>query len=148
MKNKNKSLKIVLGIIITLIVLVIGFIILIVTEVIPNPFLDTKDLVCEITIGDPTAGPQAKTIFIFKFDKQAIITSYNEKAVQYFLSNDEAKNEYNNIKSNNESANIELNENSIIYSIDYSLEVDKGYYGKSKKEIKKIFIDEYSYECK
>lgn len=143
MKNKNKSLKIVLGIIITLIVLVIGFIILIVTEVIPNPFLDTKDLVCErgYALDENSYFIEKK---FFKFNFKAYVKYIKQENITKYFDEELAKKYYDEIIKYTEKDKIKLNGNEIISVINEK----NSYSDKTKQEIKEYFEHELAYECK
>jgi len=144
MKKKNKGLKIFLGILTTLILLIVVFIVLIIKEIIPNPFLDTKDLVCEGRI--KTEDYEKK--IVYKFDKKTIVEKYVEIIAIKLDSTEETKEKYNELsKTPDIDIKLDLENNSIVASKEYNIELNNGYYGKTKKEIVDIYVNQYNYIC-
>ena len=118
----KKGIKILLGILIPIIILIIIYIILVLIKVLPNPFLDTKSLVCKKT--NDQISFTYEEIVIIEFNKDATVKEVKEKEIYIFLEEQEAKDYYEQESDNR---------------IDYG--------SVTKKEIKKRYIEEYSYEC-
>lgn len=136
--------KVIKGILISVIVLIIIYIILVLTKVLPNPFLDTKDLVC--TRETKLPGYVEQEIVIIKFNKDATIKEYDEI---YKIIYEDVK-ELNNYKDYLTSINVDYRYNEVEKSIEtkelIKITQKNNYYKKTKKEMKNIFLNEIHYE--
>lgn len=141
----KKGLKIVLITIISLIILLIGFIFLIIKGILPNPFLDTKDLVCKLENIPEYNG--ADVLLTFNFDKNTVFKGYSEEYIYKYETEEIATEIYEKLRQNSNSE-ISIDGKTVKLSNYYKSEKDKGYYGKTKKQIKKIYVSELLYECK
>ena len=112
--------------------------------VVPNPFLDTSDLVCSRETKLPIYVEQE--IIIVKFNKDATIKEYDE--IYKIIYDDEE--ELNNYKDYLTSINVDYRYNESEKSIEtkelIKITKENNYYNKTKKEIKNIFLDEIHYE--
>ena len=142
----KKGIKILIGIIIFVILLVVTYIVLVVKEILPNPLLDTRDLYCYKDSSNFTIDDKIEEKKIFKFDSKAIIISYEEKTIYTFASEEYAKEQYEYAKEQ-KTDNADLNKNVLTISRTFLMKENEGYYGKTKEEIKKIYGDEFSYDC-
>lgn len=136
--------KVIKGILISVIVLIIIYIILVLTKVLPNPFLDTKDLVCK-KINDQISFTYEE-IVIIKFNNDATVREVEQKEIYVFLDEQEAKDYYEQ-ESDNKNFNFEIEGNKVTISNTLTSENKIDYSVVTKKEIKKRYIEEYSYEC-
>lgn len=136
--------KKIIIILISIILLIGVYTTLVLIKVLPNPFLDTKDLVCK-KINDQISFTYEE-IAIIKFNKFAKVKEVEQKEIYVFLDEQEAKDYYEQ-ESGNPSFNYEIDKNKVTISntltsadgIDYSV--------VTKKDIKKRYIEEYAYEC-
>ena len=135
--------KIVIGTIISVVLLIVAYIILVLTGLFPNPFLDTKDLICRFDNFYPVG--DVDVIMTFRFDKKAKIKSYTESYVYVIEDEEHLKQIEEELISENEKFTIDGNE--LITYTDFYIKKDIGYYGKTKKEIKKIYSEEFFYTC-
>lgn len=108
--------------------------------------LDTKDLIC-VRNSDYTDFKYEEKVTV-GFDENAVITEYEEKYAVIYPTNKEAKSYYNETKLNNSDINITLDDNQVIFSNIIFVDENNNYFGKTKKQIKKIYIEELFYECK
>ena len=123
----NNNLKLVLSVLCFIFIIIVVYVILIIKGILSNPFLDTKDLVCRVDNFYPDG---TDLVVTFRFDKKAMIKSYTESYV-YFI---EDENELNELKYDLEKNNEEftINGNEVTIYINFFIERDKGYYGKTK----------------
>lgn len=143
----NKKFKIILTTVISILVLIIVYIILIIKGILPNPFLDTKDLVCTIFESYEDSEETFERISKFKFDNKAIIVSYEVEEISTYSSIESANKNYEYINEEKYTY-VEKKENVIHLISTYEIEENKGYYGKTKKEIKEMYEKNFLYECK
>lgn len=139
--------KLIIGIIISLGLLLTTYIILIIKQIIPNPFLDTSDLVCIRDDSNATIDIKEENVYIFSFDKNAIIKSYKVQYIYILDTEKEAKKYYEYLKET-DTPNLKIEDNKVIVFSNYKIEKNKGYYGRSKEQIKKYYEKEFLYECK
>jgi len=139
----KKSMKILLGILIPIVVLIIIYIILIITKVVPNPFLDTSDLVCSRENDYFDFILEEKVII--KFDNKANIKEYEVYEIFKFNSL-EAANDYYELLSS-DTNNLEIDEKNVIKKSVYNIEEYKEYSGKTKEEMKNIYVEKLFYIC-
>lgn len=142
---KNKFKKIILVIIIFIILVIASLALLITNKIIPNPFLDKKDLICIKTTYEVEY--ESKKIITIKFDKWAKsekivlneeITFYDLKNAQKFF--DDLKNSI----GKNWKEKIDIKDKKV-FIINKSDKLDKEYI-LSKKQTK-IEYEEIGYEC-
>ena len=139
----KKGAKILIGVIILVVILIIVYAALVITRVLPNPFLDTKDLICSREIQFP--GYVESEIIIIKFNKDATIKNYKEiYKITY-----ENERELKSYKEYMDSIGKEYqyDENNKTISIEDFIKVNKnnGYYKKTKKEMKNMILNELYY---
>ena len=142
----KRGIKILLGVLVPIIIILTVYLILIIKQILPNPFLDTKDLVCIRDSSNPTIQDKIEEEKIFKFDNKAIITSYDEKMIYTFWLESTAKREYEyakKVKTNK----VTLDNNVLTILRTYIMKENEGYYGKTKKEIRKIYEEDLGYDC-
>ena len=136
----KKGLKILLGVLILLILLSIVYAILIVKQILPNPFLDTKDLICSRENKFP--GYIESEIIIMEFNKDATIKNYKEIYKITYEDIEELKLYKESFDSLNKEYQYDENDKSI--STEDFVQVDdiNGYYKKTKKEMKNIMLND------
>lgn len=139
----KKGLKILLGVLILLILLSIVYAILIVKQILPNPFLDTKDLICSRENKFP--GYIESEIIIMEFNKDATIKNYKEIYKITYEDIEELKLYKESFDSLNKEYQYDENDKSI--STEDFVQVDdiNGYYKKTKKEMKNIMLNDLYY---
>lgn len=143
----KKSLKILTTIIILLLVLLITYVVLIITKVIPNPFLDISDLYCYRDGVQYTDYKKDKYI-IFSFDKWSNLKI--GKVEEHLIYNDEelAKQEFSDLQelfNDYSNETLRLDDKTII--IEGELSNDEITRDMNKKQIKERY-KEFNYECK
>lgn len=142
----KKSIKIVLCIVVPLTVLITTYIILIVKGILPNPFLDTSDLVCsrESIFGLLTY----KEEVIIKFDKFQRVNQHISIDSFIYETLEDAQDAYNNL-DDKEVYKLNKEENSIEFEKTISITKDNSFYKKNKQQMKDFYINELFYtECK
>ena len=109
---KNKKLIIGLSISIPLLIIIV-VIVLILLGIIPNPFLDTSDLVCyETMYEDETVKEVLKNTF--EFDKFGYFTIFNSEYTVKYNNLELAQNNYKDLIEN-ENIDAIIDENVVIY---------------------------------
>lgn len=141
----NKRSKII-GIIISFIIMVVTYVCLIIFEILPNPFLDTTDLICSKVVD--TGDFKIIDERIITFDKKANIKLITEKNITEYPNEETAKIAYERItKDQDLTTKIELQGNQLVGEyIEISVENFKGY-GKNKKDVKRYYEIEFDYVC-
>lgn len=142
----KKGVKILIGVVLSILILVSIYIVLIIKGVLPNPFIDNKDLVC--TFNDHDTSVEEKIIFLF--DKNCVVRSYLQKRVYIYSDEKEAKEYYDNFLKKDSSIintykdrEISLEGNKIYMTLNYEIDENSIYYKKTKEEIKDIYEKEY-----
>ena len=108
--------------------------------------LDISDLIC-IRNSDYIDYEDTE-IITFKFNKNAVITQYEEKSIITLQTKEDALKYYNETKQNNPNINVNLNDKDVEVSVIFLVDEKNNYYKKTKQEIKKIYTEELFYECK
>lgn len=142
-RNNNKKLKIIIGIIVFILALIATYIILIIKDILPNPLLDTSDLVCE-RIND--FGEEEE--YIFKFNNRAKVISYQRNTNIKFNDYDFAKEYYDEIKYKE---NIKFNEEEYSISTNFTFKIEENnvqLYNKTKEEVNELYTSYYNFDCK
>lgn len=146
-RNNKKKTMIIIVIILFILALIATYIILVTKGVFNNILLDTRDLVCErVTDGEAI---DEKKQYIFKFDKKSYLIEYNETTYLTFLKLEFAKEYYET--SNAYIQNLELveNDNTVKFSFSHkNIKEDGLLSGKTKQEVKQLYIEKYYYNCK
>ena len=141
---KNKKLIIGLSISIPLLIIIV-VIVLILLGIIPNPFLDTSDLVCyETMYEDETVKEVLKNTF--EFDKFGYFTIFNSEYTVKYNNLELAQNNYKDLIEN-ENIDAIIDENVVIVKNQIKADEYKSFLGKKRKEIKKIYEHEFFYDC-
>lgn len=145
-RNNNKKLKIIVGIILFLIVLITTYIVLVITDILPNPLLDTSDLVCERK--NDFGNVVEKRQYVFNFDNVAKLNSYQEIFNLVFHDYESAKEYYNSNKLSEK--NIEFIEEEKTVKIIYNVNIEDVNHlkNKLKEDIKKMYTTTYNCECR
>lgn len=139
MKNKIKILFPVL-------LIIIIFVILIVVGIIPNPFLDTKDLVCTRE-SDFVTRTRTEKITI-SFNSRGNIEKIVEEYIRKYQSNEEAKQFYNSIiEDASDDVAITIENNTVTETREQTTFENFGGYEKNKKGLTKFYTDELYYNC-
>ena len=128
------------GIILTtssIVLILITLLILMITNVIPNPFLDTSDLVCV------RKNYNYDEIVTFKFDRLGKSVFSNKVDHLYFDTNEEADEYYNEFSVDNSNL-VKENDTTII--VNTPKDNEKEHYKKSRRKIKKLYT-EYGFKC-
>lgn len=133
----SKSKKIVLGIITGIVLIVITLFILIITKTIPNPFLDTSDLLCK------RENYNFDEVITFKFNWLGKSIFTKKDIYLYFESKEEADEYYNNYAVE-DSGYIRENDNTIIFNTPN--EDEKENYKVSRKKLLKLY-NGYGFKC-
>lgn len=142
----KKNVKIILGVIAIFIVLIITYIILIANEILPNPFLDTSDLVCSRENNYGTLDYKEK--IIIKFDKFQRVKQHVSINSFIYKTLEDAQDAYNNL-DNKEGYELNSEENSIETKKIISITKDNSFYKKNKNQMKNFYINELYYTiCK
>lgn len=141
MKKRIKVLLIILG----FIVLIIGIlVILVLKKIIPNPFLDTSDLVCSKEDEQVVWVENQNTVI--SFDKWGYSKQLDEKTIYTFESEEVAKQYFNSAKESLSGGSVvlKLEKNNVIFNIGKRKmsEIEK----KTKKDIK-LKYEGIGYEC-
>ena len=84
---------IIFGILSVIIILIVIYMVLIIIGILPNPFLDTSDLVC--TFEHP--GSVCTEEVIFKFDNRAILKEYEENQINHYRTVEDSKIMYDSL---------------------------------------------------
>lgn len=127
-----------------LISIVVIYVVLVISKVLPNPLLDTKDLVCSRENDYVDFVLEEKVII--RFDSKAKIKEYELQDVFKFDSSIAAKDYYELL--NLDANNLELDKKNVIQKSVYSIKENMEYKGKTKEEIKKIYVEELFYTCR
>lgn len=138
----KKKFKILLPVLL----IVIIFVILIVLGIIPNPFLDTRDLVC--TRGSLVSDHETNTETTVTFKVDGTVKEITTKNINVYNSEEQALSEFNSFKESigadwEEYISLEKN----IITIQDKDTVSHNMEGVLKKDIKKKY-KENGYECK
>ena len=139
----KKGIKILIGVIILLVILVICYIALVITKVLPNPFLDTKDLMCSRETQLP--GYVESEIIVMEFNKDATIKTYKEMYKITFENVEELKSYKKYLDSVNKKYKYDETDKSIAIEDIMKINKENGYYKKTKKEMKNIMLNELYY---
>lgn len=145
---KNKVKKIILSIVIFILLVVISLPILIIKNIIPNPFLDTSDLVCIMGRMEPDVYTHQNVVTI-KFNKKAIVKDIKEEGKYTFHDSKTATlfyEEFRNSIGANYKEIISLDDKILTVKIN-STDATDDMKKMLKKEIK-IKYEEFGYECK
>lgn len=143
MRRRNKKKRmIILSIILFILALIATYIILVIKDILSNPLLDTRDLVC---VRKDNYGDDVE--YIFKFNKDAIVTSYKEIHNSILLTKEEAKEFFNLKKQNGENVEFIESENKVKSIYEFYVEENYKYYGMTKKQIKEEKITKYGWKC-
>jgi len=142
----KKSIKIILSIVVLLTILIGTYIILIVKEILPNPFLDTSDLVCSRESNYGLLDYKEK--IIIKFDKFQRVEQHVSINSFIYETLEDAQEAYNSL-DNKEEYKLNKEENSIEFQKTILITSDNSFYKKNKKQMKDFYINELFYtECK
>ena len=140
MKNK-KIIIAVSAILATVIVLTL----LVLLDIIPNPFIDNRDLVCTREVDYISYIQAEKTIIEFNY--KASVKKFDQTITITYPSEDKAKQYYINANSYVDKDEIKLEKNKvIIYNKTNKIE-DLKEFDNSRKKIKKYYEDELAYKC-
>ncbi len=138
---KNKRLTIILSIS-GLLFLLITLIVLILLGVIPNPFLDTSDLVCKREHYYPELGVTSIEERLYSFNNKAREEKVIERYINKYETVEIAKEEYNKLLEIGENTK-KLEGNMIIDEIEIT-NMDSI---ATKKEIKSFYERQYDFVC-
>lgn len=127
-KEKNTKIYLIIGIIISLLILV--YIALVIFNILPNPFLDTKDLVCIRYESAAEVYYEEENIITFKFDKWAKVKSYVDE-----------------LTTKRPDLIIKQEGKNVISISNYNVEFGKGYYNYTKKQLKEMYEKEFNFVC-
>ena len=142
----RKGIKVSIGALVLVVVLVLVYIVLIIKGILPNPFLDTSDLVCTRTIEFETYSEEEKVVF--KFDKWANLEKYEMSLNVIYPTFEEAKEYYEHNKQYVESLKFIEEENKIVFSNDiFKNKDDEYHFNKTKQELKEEYEKNHSYKC-
>ena len=142
----RKKMKLILSIILIVVVLVVSYIILIIKGILPNPFLDTSELVC-VRTSNASGNSLETELVTISFDKSAKIKILKEELLIEFDIVEEAQEYYDEFIMYLGEDTLFLEGNKVSsYSI-VKIDKDNNYFDKTKEEMKKIYIKEYQYEC-
>lgn len=138
---KNKKIIIISAILATVIVLTL----LVLLDIIPNPFMDNRDLVCIREVDYISYIQAEKTIIEFNY--KASVKKFDQTITITYPSEDKAKQYYINANSYVDKDEIKLEKNKvIIYNKTNKIE-DLKEFDNSRKKIKKYYEDELAYKC-
>ena len=142
----KREIKILLGILIPIIIIVITYVILMLNGIVPNPFLDTKDLVCS-RLSSSTEFNTEEEIVTIHFDKKAIIKEVKTEYVMDFTTEQLAKEYYDKTIKYVDSAEINLNGKIVSFPTIIKIDESNTNYNKTKKEIEKLYEEVLVYDC-
>ena len=139
----KKSIKILIGVIVSVVILVIVYAVLVIAKVLPNPFLDTKDLMCSRETQLP--GYIESEIIVIEFNKDATIKTYKEMYKITFENVEELKTYKEYLDSVNKKHKYDETDKSITIEDVTEINEENGYYKKTKKEMKNMILNELYY---
>ena len=136
----KKGIKILICVIISVAILVIIYAVLVIAKVLPNPFLDTKDLMCSRETELP--GYIESEIIVIEFNKDATIKTYKEMYKITFENVEELKTYKEYLDSVNKKHKYDETDKSITIEDVTEINEENGYYKKTKKEMKNMILNE------
>lgn len=146
-RNNNKKLKIIIGIIVFILALIATYIILIIKDILPNPLLDTSDLVCvkELELGSLNVQENV----VFEFNNRAEAINYQMFTYNTYYDYESAKIVYDENKYREE-YDLELIESENKIKITYNVDInnDKQLKNKQKTQLVDLYTIKYGYSCK
>lgn len=143
----KKGIKILIGIIVSVVILVIVYAVLVIAKVLPNPFLDTKDLMCNRN-SDCDGICDRKITLTVKFNKKALVTNVIKVDKHDFYEKEEATiffEEFKEFIGTGWEEYLEINGQQVLL-IDNNF-ITSNENELTKKEIK-VKYEELGYECK
>lgn len=142
----RRNIKVLIVITISLAILILIYIGLVIKEILPNPFLDTSDLVCTRAIEFETYTEES--VIIFVFDKKAKLKKYEITENMVYPTLEEAKEYYEYTKPYVNFLELIEEENKVKYFSSIKQNKDDSFhFSKTKKELKEEYEKNDSYIC-
>lgn len=139
----KKGIKILISISVLIVLLMVTYIILIIKQVVPNPLLDTSDLVCSRETKLP--GYTEAEIIVVEFNTDATIKSYKEIYKITYEDIEELKLYKKYMDSMNKEYKYDENNKTILNEKFIKVNKNNGYYKKTKKEMKNMMLNDLYY---